>query len=84
MQEILKATSGELIQGCPNSKTSTVSIDSRKIDIGALFIAIKGEKFDGHTFIEQAIKNGATAIIVSKNIHKKLPDNIAIIKVKNT
>jgi UDP-N-acetylmuramoyl-tripeptide--D-alanyl-D-alanine ligase len=43
------------------------SIDSRTINFGEIFIAINGNKFDGHNFIELAVKNGAVAIIVSKN-----------------
>ena len=40
-----------------------VQTDSRKVKPGDTFIAIKGEKYDGHDFIENAIKNGASKII---------------------
>jgi UDP-N-acetylmuramoyl-tripeptide--D-alanyl-D-alanine ligase len=42
-----------------------VAIDSRKIKKGCLFVAIKGEKFDGHKFIEEAIKLGASSIMIN-------------------
>lgn len=45
-----------------------VSIDSRTIKPGELFVALKGEQFDGHDFIEQAKSNGAVAALVSKPI----------------
>lgn len=45
-----------------------VVIDSRKIKPGDLFVAIEGEKFDGHDFIADAIKSGACAVISSKRV----------------
>jgi UDP-N-acetylmuramoyl-tripeptide--D-alanyl-D-alanine ligase len=44
-----------------------ISIDSRKIEPQNLFIAIKGEKFDGHDFIKQALDKGASCAVISKN-----------------
>lgn len=51
----------------------SVSIDSRKIQPGALFIAIAGEQFDGHDFVALAEKKGAIAAIVSRPIQTNLP-----------
>ena len=45
---------------------SGVSIDDRTIQKGDLFIAIKGDKFDGHDFIESAISKGASGVLVSE------------------
>ena len=42
-----------------------VSINDKTIKKGDLFIPIKGNRFDGHNFIESAIKNGAAGVIVS-------------------
>jgi len=50
-----------------------VSIDSRTIKPGELFIAIAGDQFDGHAFIEQAQQNGASAAIVNKAVKTELP-----------
>jgi len=44
----------------------SVSTDTRTIQPGALYIAIKGEHFDGHLFIEEAIKQGAVAVLTSE------------------
>jgi UDP-N-acetylmuramoyl-tripeptide--D-alanyl-D-alanine ligase len=49
-----------------NLPIQSVSIDSRTLTPGALFIALKGPNFDGHNFIDQAIKKGAAAIICSQ------------------
>lgn len=47
---------------------SLIQIDSRKLVKGALFIAIKGEKFDGHDFIKDAVKKGASAVIINSSM----------------
>lgn len=45
---------------------SGYSIDSRTISAGELFFAVKGERLDGHAFVEAAIENGAVAAVVSQ------------------
>lgn len=52
---------------------TSVSIDSRSIKSGALFIAISGERFDGHAFIEQAKNQGAIAAVVERIVPAELP-----------
>src|SRR5271170_7584607 len=46
-------------------QASRVEIDSRKIQPGDLFIALKGDNFDGHEFVEAALAKGAVAAVVS-------------------
>jgi len=46
---------------------NSVSIDTRNISANSLFIAIEGTNFDGHTFIKEAVKQGAKAVIVNEN-----------------
>ena len=58
-----------------------VSIDDRTIKKGDLFIALKGDNFDGHDFIESAIRKGAYGIIVSD---KKLANKYQALLVKDT
>lgn len=60
-KEISKVTNGVLIGS--DAKVSSVSTDTRTIENGALFIAVKGENFDGNDFIETAFKNGAAAAL---------------------
>lgn len=54
-------------------KFQSVSIDSRQIKPGELFVAIKGEQFDGHHFVAQAKEKGAVAAIVSEPVAVDLP-----------
>ncbi len=69
----------------------SVSIDSRKVEKGSLFVALKGESTDGHEFISDAVKAGASGLMVSEFYYsnlKKSPGNInsnvCLIVVKNT
>jgi UDP-N-acetylmuramoyl-tripeptide--D-alanyl-D-alanine ligase len=48
-----------------NTEAVGYSIDSRTIGAGELFFAVKGERFDGHDFVEAALANGAVAAVVS-------------------
>ncbi len=82
IKEILKATGGKLITGKDSLVIKRVLIDSRSIQSGDLFIAIKGERLDGHKFIAQAIEKGAAAVIVSQKI--SCPDHVAVILVRDT
>ncbi len=62
-------------------KSNGVSIDTRTIKKGQLFFALKGEKFDGHHFVKQAIEKGAIAAVID-NPNFKL--NAKTIIVDNT
>ena len=66
-----------------NLKIRKISADSRKIKKGDLFVSIKGNKFDGNKFIDQAILKGAKVVIYSGPLKKK-NKNITFIKTKNT
>lgn len=64
--ELATATGGTA-RGLSEEGISSISIDSRDIaPSGALFVAIKGERFDGHDFVGQALENGAAAAMVSQ------------------
>ncbi|GGF15319.1 UDP-N-acetylmuramoyl-tripeptide--D-alanyl-D-alanine ligase [Youhaiella tibetensis] len=62
--EILAATEGRA-EGLTADGVSSISIDSREIGPDALFVAIKGDRFDGHDFVGTALANGARAALVS-------------------
>ena len=66
--EILQATRGNLIQGNPDTVITQVSTDSRMLKEGDLFVALVGEKFDGHNFLEGVCQQGAIGAVVSKPV----------------
>ena len=82
IREVIRAVRGELICGSQRGEISGVSIDSRTIKKGEIFFALKGERFDGHDFLDEAIEKGAKAVVVSRK--KKLATRIAIIRVAHT
>ena len=82
LKEVLSATTGKLLQNGGSSGFSGISIDSRTIKNGELFIPIIGKTFDGHKFIDSALKKGAAASLTSKKI--KLLKSKTIIKVDDT
>jgi UDP-N-acetylmuramoyl-tripeptide--D-alanyl-D-alanine ligase len=59
-----------------DSSFNGVSIDTRTLLPGNLFIAIQGEQFDGHDFVEQAAKKGAVAALVNRQVPAALPQII--------
>jgi UDP-N-acetylmuramoyl-tripeptide--D-alanyl-D-alanine ligase len=52
------------------------SIDSRTVGAGELFFAVRGERLDGHNFIEKALERGAIAAVVSRALVASLPDAV--------
>ena len=83
LYEIIKAVNGRIINYKPLS-ISRVSTDSRAIKKGDLFVAIKGDNFDGHNFVNKAISQGASAVVVSHIPKGSKRSKTPIIKVKDT
>lgn len=71
LSELARLTSGEL-RG-PDAEFGTVSIDTRTLQAGDLFIAIGGPRFDGHDFVPQAATGGASAAVVERLLDCDLP-----------
>ena len=86
VNELLSATKGRLISGKNTTLVKGVSIDSRTIKAQQAFVAIKGGKFDGHNFVDEAIKKGARAVIVQSPSQRvsKSPEKVSFIEVKDT
>ncbi len=84
LREIADACCGNLISVNKADKDSVItdiSIDSRKIKKGFLYIPIRGERFDGHDFIESAAENGAVCTLTERQSDKS---SIPQIVVKST
>jgi UDP-N-acetylmuramoyl-tripeptide--D-alanyl-D-alanine ligase len=62
------ATGGRLMSGDPGRPVTGFSIDSRTLASGDLFFAIKGERFDGHDFVDAALAKGAAGIVASADV----------------
>jgi UDP-N-acetylmuramoyl-tripeptide--D-alanyl-D-alanine ligase len=81
LDEIAKATRGS-VRGGGARRVAGVSIDSRTLGKGQLFVAVKGPRFDGHDFIAQAIERGAAAAMVHRDV--EVPPDFALVRVEET
>lgn len=79
LSELVTAIDGESYK-MKEIEIKSIEFDSRKVKPGALFIAVKGEEFNGNNFIDNAIKNGAVAVVTQKEKPARLPQII----VQNT
>ncbi len=69
------------IKGNTNIIVNDIAYDSRKVEKGTLFVAIKGFKSDGHDYIMEAVESGACAVVVENDVGE-LP--IPVVNVKNS
>ena len=80
LKEILYKVAIEGISGSTDLDVNLISIDSRNIKLGNMYVAIKGAKVDGHDFIDQSIASGAKSIICEV-LPKTLAEGVVYIKV---
>src|SRR5881398_3884803 len=84
ISQIAKLGGASLSSGDGSVLIDKLSTDSRTLKPGELFVALRGEKFDGHNFVESAAKAGAAGAVVDSNWKGKVPENFALIRVKDT
>ena len=71
ISEIISLTKAVVLQGTVKGRIKRITINSKEVRAGDLFIAIKGGRVDGHFFIKEAIKKGAVACLVSQKVVKE-------------
>ena len=87
MEEILKATGGVLISGASENLFYGISTDSRLVSKGNIFVALQGERFDGHNFLQEALDKDAAGVLVhdeEKIKQTSVNTAVAVIKVADT
>jgi UDP-N-acetylmuramoyl-tripeptide--D-alanyl-D-alanine ligase len=67
IEEVLKATGGKLLQGERNTFFQGISTDSRTVTEGELFIALKGDRFDGHHFALEVLEKKAGGVVIEED-----------------
>ena len=82
--QIAEFASASVSGGDGNVSIDKISTDSRTLKRGELFVALRGENFDGHKFVEAAVKTGAAGVIVDLGWKGKVPDNFTVIRVEDT
>lgn len=81
VKRVIEATEGKLISGDAGVFTG-VSIDTRTISDGDLFFAIKGKRFDGHDFLEDALSKGMGAVVDTEP--SSMPESKILVYVEDT
>ena len=87
LKNILMGLEGLKLKGDLELEIEGIESNSKNIKPGFLFIAIKGFSVDGHKFIESAIENGATAVMIEEGCDLKslkIPSNITVVMAKDT
>jgi UDP-N-acetylmuramoyl-tripeptide--D-alanyl-D-alanine ligase len=81
VRTVAEITGGHLMQNGASVEFQGISTDSRTLQPGELFIPLRGENFDGHDYLNQAIKRGAAACLSEEMIGGLL---VPVVKVKDT
>ncbi|MBM3840370.1 MAG: UDP-N-acetylmuramoyl-tripeptide--D-alanyl-D-alanine ligase [Verrucomicrobia bacterium] len=81
---IAESCGGKLLSGSPRARVCRVCTDSRQLQANDLFVALEGERFDGHDFLPEVFKNGACAAIVNQAKVPRGSEKCALIGVSNT
>src|SRR2546428_9057830 len=82
VKEIVEATGGPLVSGPPDVAFARLFTDSREVEAGGLFVALRGEHHDGHVFIPQAVERGAAGVLCERP--PQGTDGAAVILVEDT
>ena len=85
VSELVKITNGRLVSGTQAPLVTGITTDSRRVKRGELFVALKGEKFDGHDFVSNAFQKGAVAAVIQQEKLKEFEMvDYPLIVVENT
>jgi UDP-N-acetylmuramoyl-tripeptide--D-alanyl-D-alanine ligase len=81
---ILAATGGKITQDSGKKQFGEIVTDSTKIKSGAVFIALKGERHDGHRFVADAVHRGAACVIIHRPLRGKILGKATAVRVGDT
>jgi UDP-N-acetylmuramoyl-tripeptide--D-alanyl-D-alanine ligase len=82
VSELVEATGGALVVGGSDASVRGVATDTRQDLAGKLFVALRGERFDGHAFVADAVRAGASALLVSDETI--MAERVAVVRVRCT
>lgn len=82
LEDILKATGGQPSPGLSIGPFAGISTDTRSLQPGSLYVPLKGAKFDGHDFLEEALLRGAQTALISREV--EVPKGMGTIRVQDT
>jgi len=82
-KDAAKIVGGSIVRGNPGTVAKGLSTDSRRIKPGQAFIALRGERFDGHDFVKKAVKRGAPWVMVER-ADSRVPAGATVIETADT
>lgn len=83
-KEILAATAGRVVREGDARYFGEIFTDSKEVKKGAVFLALKGERLDGHAFLEDAVRRGAACLVVHSRRPRGRLGGATVIQVRNT
>lgn len=84
LSELLKEITFECVRGSLEREISDIVYDSRKVEKDCLFVCIPGAKADGHKYAAEAVKAGAAALLVQREVELPEGTDVTVIQVDNT
>lgn len=84
LEKLLEKIEYTLEKGTVDREVTEVVNDSRKLVKDCVFICISGANFDGHSYVEEAAKKGAAAVIVEKEVEIPADCDTTVVRVENT
>ena len=81
---VARLPAGTHVDGDVRREVTAVEIDSRRVQPGALFVALRGTHGDGHAFVAKAIARGASAVVVETGWTAPLPSTVTVVRVADS
>lgn len=79
LTQVLQATGGKVVSGHKTGGFRSICTDSRSIEPGDLFLALSGDRHDGVEFVYDAVRKGASGVIVSRELDKSVPVPVIVV-----
>jgi UDP-N-acetylmuramoyl-tripeptide--D-alanyl-D-alanine ligase len=84
LEEVARFSGGRVIQGDPGQPVDRLHTDTRTLGAGDCFVALRGDRFDGHTFVRDVRESGAVAALVSNRMLPDVPADLGLVEVPDT
>jgi UDP-N-acetylmuramoyl-tripeptide--D-alanyl-D-alanine ligase len=84
LEEIARLSGGRLVKGNPALTVDRLHTDTRTLASGDCFVALRGDRFDGHAFVREVKNRGAVAALVSNRVIPDLPEDLGLVEVPDT
>ncbi len=84
LEEVARLSGGRVVKGDPSLPVDRLHTDTRTLASGDCFVALQGDRFDGHAFVREVKNRGAVAALVSNCVIPDLPDDLGLVEVSNT